>query len=70
MQRVYNDLIERQYDRHLKKQREAAGKRIEVLLLVHLLYLLRDLLLRRLVIASRIFFADSHFLRAQTCLLY
>ena len=70
VQRVYNDLIERQYDRHLKKQREAAGKRIEVLLLVHLLYLLRDLLLRRLVIASRIFFADSHFLRAQTCLLY
>ena len=70
MERVDNDLIKRKYDRHLEQEGEASRKGTEILLLIHLLYLLRDLLLRHLVIASRIFFADSHFLGAQTCLLY
>jgi hypothetical protein len=66
---VDNDLIKRDEYRHLDKEGQAAAKGTVMLLLVHLLNLHGDLLLCSLIVASRVLFADRHFLGAESSLL-
>ena len=63
-QRVYHDVVQRNDDRELDKQRQAPAHGVKTFLLIHLLQLRLHFLHGRLVVAPGVLFADCHFLRA------